>query len=177
VRHAGHRIATDARPAEFGHGGLAQNDRPRLAQPRDDHVVTSGNGALDRVRTGRRFVARDVEGILDRDGDTFELTRVSIAQAPLRFFGGSQGVVAHQRRECVDGRIERLDPLQDARDGFHRRERPAIILLPQFQGGRVPHFGVQIVHVISRPMAVVLCRSEHCRRAPTGFKDQAFFTP
>ncbi len=112
--------------AQFGDIGLAEDDRTRRAQSRDQAGVALGHVVLERRVAGCRVQARDVEGFLDGDRHAMQWPELATFLRP-RPVGGARGlhrsfVIYHhqgidrpvQPRDAFQVRLSRLDRAQPA---------------------------------------------------------------
>ncbi len=123
MRDAGERAVTDRRPAELGRRGLAEHDRPRLRQPRNQRRVLGRNEALAQMRAvfGRNTLG--LSRILDRDGNAVQRAdRFARGQPPIRRIGRAQRLFAGQRGKGIDPGLQRFDPPQERCDHLGGRD-------------------------------------------------------
>ncbi len=86
------RVDADPGKSELGHIAAADDHRAACAQSRDrDCVRGRGGGVAQDLRAGSRNVARNVEKILDRDGQARQRRRHdAFLSQPVRGIGGEQ---------------------------------------------------------------------------------------
>jgi hypothetical protein len=109
------RIQPQARVGELGHIGRAHDDRARAAQALHDFGrLRGGCGIGQQPGAAQRGVARDVEQILDRDGQAFQGRACQAGRAQrIAGAGFGQGLLAqhageHARAFALRGALQGL---------------------------------------------------------------------
>ncbi len=110
VNGAERRVLARRAEGEFVQVGLANEDRARLAQPRDDRCIGPCNVGGQHTGGGGRGLACDVDEVFDRDRDAVERPAI---HAVRELAGGPDGRGARALRidpdECVGGWLESGD--------------------------------------------------------------------
>ena len=109
--------------AQLRHIGLAQDDRTRRPQPRDEARILRRDVVLQRQVTGRRLQTCDVERLLDGDRDAVQSPQgPTLAVGTVGRPGGPHraGLVDHH--ECVERTVHARDPIEMRRRRLDRTQ-------------------------------------------------------
>ena len=93
--------------------GLADQNRAGASKLRDDRRIRGGHVSFAHARGCRRRHARNVDQVLDRDGDAVQRSAVAPRrQLAIRRRGIAASVIAHHADERIEPRLELGDALK-----------------------------------------------------------------
>ena len=120
-----HGVVACPAVAELRHVGLAQDDRARIPQTLDHHVVLLGHEILVGDRAGDGGEVLGADEVLDPDRDARERAWVLARRDPgIHFAGGGAGVVGRRRAEGVEMGFHLLHVGDDRVRDFDCRKLP-----------------------------------------------------
>jgi hypothetical protein len=127
--------------AEVRQVGPAHGDRAGRAQPLHLRGVDRG----DRLGQGRDRVrgrgARQVDVLLDRERDAVQRAESgAVRHRPVGRVGGREGLVWQEADDGVEGRVDRLDPVQVRLDHLAAADLTVADQSREFDGTLAPQF-------------------------------------
>jgi hypothetical protein len=136
------RIASVAARAPFGDVGLANHDRARALQHRNDRLVLGRDIVGEQHAAKTRRQPLGVDQILDPEREPVQRPkRIAVHHGGLALPRRPARRIERARNDCIDGGIDLLDPPDATVHEFDRRKLALADQRPRRYGGQIARLG------------------------------------